>query len=729
MKPVLHTIETRCPKCLSPCRVDTRLSGQSVSCPKCRQTFTAQPPAPVSAYPVLGRLALSYRFIGEEDLTAALAFQEAQTREGVQPPLASVLLARRLLTARQVALLEAAQKFLEERELDKRFGRLAVARGFASAEAVAAALAEQAREFSANHLSRPLGELLMAVGVLTGQERDLILAEQQRPVDGPPDPKEISDAVASLAPQTDRPTGPQLTVDPDGLSAHLSLGAAGAQAVSLEAIKTLLAESGVVAGVVADEAIAAFLGKSASVGARLEVAVGRPPAAGRDAEVRYFFETDFRRVGAVTPQGTMDYRDRGEIPHVKSGELIAEKRPAAPGIAGEDVYGRPIAAPQAQDARLRCGRGVRVADNGSRFYALNDGQPQVTVTGKLTVASELTIPGDVDLKVGHLDFDGSIRVAGTIREGFNVTGAGLSAMEICGANVKITGDVTVTGGIIGARISVQGDLKARYIKNSSVSAFGNVFVEKEIIDSAIETSGACKVLKGAMVASEISARYGIEALDVGTDASRPCTLRAGSEQHIQREIGGLRDAIARAKEHLAALLAQEAALAPAYQENHRQITELAQIQDRAMLTQRELGEELLRLRSDRDASAVEAKGHAIADLEARARRAEAALGALFEQQEQIEARRSVLQTAICAVETEIQDFCDEREAILAWSRKRPGVPVVVVGGEIFAGTRIYGVHASAVLKADYRAVQIREIKRIDPQAGERWELRIQPSGG
>lgn len=721
-------IETRCPVCGIRCRVDARLSGQSVFCPKCRQAFTAQPPETAGTYPVLGRLALSYGFIGEEDLKAALAFREAQTREGVQPPLASVLLTRRLVTPHQMDLLEAAQKFLEARQLDKRFGRLAVTRGFTSSEAVASALAEQAREFNLSRCSRPLGDLLLAAGALTGQQRDLILAEQQRLANGTPDLMEVRGVSTHRASAADLPPGAQLTVAPNGLSAHLSLGAEGAQAVSLETVKTLLAESGVAAGVAADEVIAAFLAKPVSAGACLEVAAGRPPAAGRDAEVRFFFETDFRRVGAVTPQGTMDFRDRGEIPHVKSGELIAEKFPAAPGIAGEDVTGRPIAAPQGRDVRLRCGRGVRRADNGRRFYALIDGQPHVTVAGKLMVASVLTIPGDVDLKVGHVDFDGIIRVAGAICEGFNVTGAGLNAMEIRGANVRISGDVTVAGGIIGTRIIVQGDLKARHIKNSTVSVFGNVLVEKEIIDSAIETSGACKVLEGAMVASQISARYGIEAVDVGTDASRPCTLRAGSEEHIQREIGGLRNAIARARENLDSLRAQEAALAPAYQENHRQIAELAQIQDRAMLTQRELAEELGRLRSDRDALAVDAKEREIADLKGRAGRAEAALGALFEQQEQIETRRGALQTAICAAEAEIQDFCDEREAILSWSRKRPGVALVVVGGQIFAGTRIYGVHASAVLKADYRHVQIREIKRIDPQAGERWELRIQPGG-
>ncbi|MFN2169043.1 MAG: FapA family protein, partial [Anaerolineae bacterium] len=281
---------------------------------------------------------------------------------------------------------------------------------------------------------------------------------------------------------------------------------------------------------------------------------------------------------------------------------------------------------------------------------------------------------------------------------------------------------------IGTRVIVQGDLKARYIKNATVSAFGNVLVEKEIIESTIETSGACKVLRGAMVASEISARYGIEARDVGTDASKPCTLRAGSEQHIQRELGGLRKAIGRAREQLGALRAQEAALAPAEQENHRQIAELAQIQDRAMLRQRQLGEEL-RLQRDRDAPAAAANRREIALLEARARQAEADLGVLFAQQEQIEARRSALQAAIDAADAEIQDLCDERDAILDWSRKRPGVPLVVVGSEICAGTRIYGLHASAELKKAYRHVQIREIKRIDPQAGESWELRIQPGGG
>jgi DNA-binding transcriptional regulator LsrR (DeoR family) len=62
-------------------------------------------------------------------------------------------------------------------------------------------------------------------------------------------------------------------------------------------------------------------------------------------------------------------------------------------------------------------------------------------------------------------------------------------------------------------------------------------------------------------------------------------------------------------------------LPAACQENYRQIAELAQIQDCAMLTQRELAEELGRVRSDRDALVVDAKEREITDLKSRAHRA------------------------------------------------------------------------------------------------------------
>lgn len=724
-----QTIETRCSECGSRYRVAARFIGQSVTCQKCRKPFTVRAQEPATPYPVLGRLAISYRFISEGNLKSALDFQQNQAREGVTQTLASILVSRKLLTPRQVDQLEAARQFLEARQLDKRFGRLAVERGYATAENVDAALEQQTREFNERHISRLLGDILVEAGALTAKERDLILAEQHRLDQHFPELADIADSSPEGPPPEAGEAGPEITVTPDGLSAYLILGAGGAEAVSLESVKALLTRHGVVAGVVADEAIAAFLEKSPPPGKRFKLAVGRPPVPGQDGVVHYFFEADFRRIGAVTPQGTMDYRDRGEIPHVKSGDLIAERRPGKPGSPGEDVYGQPVPAPEVREARLRCGRGVRVADNGCKFFALNDGQPKLTVAGKLMVVSSLTIPGDVDLKVGHVEFDGTIRVDGTIREGFNVTGAGLSAMEIYGATVKINGDVTVTGGIIGARVVAQGDLKARYIKNSKISVFGNVLVEKEIIESEIETSGACKVLKGAIVSSEISARYGIEAFAVGTEVSRPCTLRSGSEQHIEREISGLRKAIARAKERLAGLCSEQAALEPAYQENHRQIAEFAQIQDRAMLAQRELKADLERLQRDQDDAGLNAKRREIEALDARARQAETTLSELFEKQEQIEGRRSGLQAAISEVESEIQDLHDERDAILAWARQRKGVPVVVVGGEILGGTRIYGVHSSAVLKSRYRHVRIREVKRVDPAAGESWELRIQPAGG
>ena len=86
-----QTIETRCSECGSRYRVAARFIGQSVTCQKCRKPFTVRAQEPVTLYPVLGRLAISYRFISEGDLKSALDFQQNQAREGVTQTLASIL--------------------------------------------------------------------------------------------------------------------------------------------------------------------------------------------------------------------------------------------------------------------------------------------------------------------------------------------------------------------------------------------------------------------------------------------------------------------------------------------------------------------------------------------------------------------------------------------------------------------------------------------------------------
>jgi hypothetical protein len=86
-------------------------------------------------------------------------------------------------------------------------------------------------------------------------------------------------------------------------------------------------------------------------------------------------------------------------------------------------------------------------------------------------------------------------------------------------------------------------LKAGHIHNADIILAGDMAVEKEIIESTIEANGRCLINDGIIIASTISAKMGITAMDIGTQASRSSELVVGIDQQMEREINAIKEEI------------------------------------------------------------------------------------------------------------------------------------------------------------------------------------------
>jgi uncharacterized protein (DUF342 family) len=155
----------------------------------------------------------------------------------------------------------------------------------------------------------------------------------------------------------------------------------------------------------------------------------------------------------------------------------------------------------------------------------------------------LHIQGDISLETGHVEFDGHIEVAGAVEKGYRVKGGSLRANEIRDAQIDIAGDITATNGIFGATIRSGGNLKAGHIHNSDIILAGDMAVEKEIIESKIEANGRCLINDGIIISSTISAKMGITAMDIGTEASKSSELIVGIDQQMERESNAIKEEI------------------------------------------------------------------------------------------------------------------------------------------------------------------------------------------
>lgn len=732
-----HVFSTACPACGHPYRVPTSYQGRQLSCKGCGKAFLLEPaPAPPDsrgpspgpaeveaaedACRTLGRLALKHRFLTEGQLKDAFALQQEAQREGRRALLGSLLVRQGLITQKQLDFLLSLQMVMEARKLDRKFGEVAVKNGCVGPQDVEEALQEQERLFKKTRTVRLIGEILVERGKMDPAKRDTILKLQQRlfvDEEETQAPEEPSDPCEDLF---------EVAVSTDGLKAEVTPGRPVPDSIAVEQLKSFLERRGVTHGLIPDEELEAFLRQDARAGHPFTVARGTPPLPGRDAEIHYHFDTDPLKVGTLKEGGGIDFKDRGEIPQVAEGSLLAERVPPEEGTPGLDVTGREISPPKPRNRKLRKGKGTELSGDGLRLLAALPGRPEISADGKVFVFSEHKIRGDVDLKCGHVDFNGDIQVSGTVQKGFRVRGGSLAANEIAGGEIDVRGDVVVTGGIIGATIRVGGNLRALYVHKSRILAFGDVVLEKEAIDADVETCGAFIVKKGPVFSSRVTAKKGIEAVQVGSKTSNPCQLVVGTDDRVKREIQEIEARIERFREERASLRETIEHLDQEKQETALELGSVAQKQDATNVKKRRIEKRLVQAREEGDEAAIKKLQQALQMLEGEMKAREEQLEAHFAREDTLEDKIQALKQDREDMKAEAEVLAGEIEHLEEWARSEEPVPVIKVFGHIFPYTVIQGRYTSLTLPEGHQGVRIKEIHIQEPEDGKEWKLRLSP---
>ena len=87
----------------------------------------------------------------------------------------------------------------------------------------------------------------------------------------------------------------------------------------------LLRQKRISYGIIEDIAIGTWI--SASFAGKILIAQGETPIYGQDGNIEYHFKTDFTNPGKINEDGSIDFRERGNIPYVTKGDLLAQKTP------------------------------------------------------------------------------------------------------------------------------------------------------------------------------------------------------------------------------------------------------------------------------------------------------------------------------------------------------------------------------------------------------------------
>ena len=522
----------------------------------------------------------------------------------------------------------------------------------------------------------------------------------------------------------------ELVVSEDRLKASLCLEGEGKENVTLEDIKKFLKEKRILQGLLEDSALEELLKSGAILENLCLVAQGTPPEPGKDAQVTYHFDKDPLKIGIMKAGGGIDFRDKGEIPQVKEGALLAEKVPLVQAKPGKDVFGQTLAVEPAKDVPFLPGPGTKASEDRLKIYAQKKGRPTLSSEGKFTVVNELVIPGDVGLGTGHIRFDGFVDVGGAIEAGFQVKAGRLTVKEIHRGEVETEGDMVVSGGIIGGKVVCRGNLRTRFIQYSQIEAGGDVIVEGEIIDSKIETRGAVIAKPaGRILASRILATRGVMAAQIGSASSKPCFLTVGVDAHLQNLIKKIQGDIAAKEGEKKKLKASLEVLDQAACKLKEEVVKWVQVRDQLEAEQRNCKKRIEDLTEKNDPAGLAQAQRDLEKLEQKVKISEEPLRKLMPKENLITEKCAPLQSQLKELEETVESLQGEIKKIQQENQKK-GIATVQVSKEIFPGTVLEGCHSKLVLQESQYQALIKETHHNQLSGGgghtPEWAMEFYP---
>jgi len=707
----IQTVDAECESCRSKYRISKEHTGKRVTCKKCGMAFEVKNNNGQNPNFVIAKLALKYKLIDEEQLKEVLK-DIGDSENGSK--LEDTLLAKGLINENQNRLLTATKDFLGIRKKDQLESAVLIENGFINREDLEAALTEQKLQFKKDLSVKTVFDILCESGKIDPESVSVPPDEQNQAADENPknlDIIEIQDFI-------------DLLVSEDKIAAYVRLRKPVDDRIGCEAINYLLEKEGIVLRITDDSQISDYLNNSDEKSEPLKVAEGKSPQLGSNGKIKYYFDSGDLKADASDYEANSGSVENESVQTVQTGALLAETIISDDGEYGIDVYGQEIPPPDPRDIKLHCGSGAEISEDGQKVFAAIDGEPGLSFDGKIIVLTELEIPGDVDQTTGSIEFDGNIRVEGTIKNGFQIKGRSLAAKEIIGAEVEVSGDVTVSGGIIGTRVKAHGKIRAKFIKSSTIETFGDVIATQEIIDSEIRSSGQCRIEQGTILSSVISARKGVEVLDVGSEMSNPTKLILGHDQLIQNKLEYIEQDISRKQKDIVGLEAEREALEENINTIHKKISEIAQIQDKAMVEHRTLEEKLEELKNNGVEQGLDQAESRLKDLSEKLRSSEEAISKLFEKQDIITEQVDTHKEDIKTKQKEIEDLNHELGAITEWDKKEKRSSTARVTGSIYEGSTIIGMRSNKIIPSTFNNVMLREIKRKGASGQVKWEIEV-----
>ncbi|WP_331384921.1 DUF342 domain-containing protein [Aeromonas taiwanensis] len=305
-----------------------------------------------------------------------------------------------------------------------------------------------------------------------------------------------------------------IQVDKDQMSARAQITADwGGNPLTLAQLHEALAASPVRMGV-SERLLAAALqaASEAAPGAQLSpvIALGRAAKHGQDTRFERLVETAAERI--LKPQeldhGKVDMRDLGTLLTVRAGSPLMRRHPATQGLDGVTVTGQTLPARDGKEIAMSAGDGTSLSrEDPDLLLATRTGLPCQERAG-MRVDEVLNVK-QVDIRHGHVEFEGSLLVTGDVMPGMRIKTRGDVVIGgfVEGGLIESGGTITVRNGIIGRKLgeeeylchlSAGGEIHAGYAQYARLEADGDIHIQSQLSHCYCRSGQDLKVGDSAM---------------------------------------------------------------------------------------------------------------------------------------------------------------------------------------------------------------------------------------
>lgn len=335
-----------------------------------------------------------------------------------------------------------------------------------------------------------------------------------------------------------------IEISADKLTAFLSFHHISDQApFQIEELEAYIRSKGIVHGLLHDNLRLVCKDPLIYMKQKIEIANGDPSGKGIDGKIDFIGKVRTNeKIHETDDTGVIDFKQITKLDNVIRGQLIAQLIPPSYGKPGIGVTGDALMANLGKPAHFKVGKNVVKNGEGTALYAAIDGLISITDKEKINVFPVFEVNGDVDYRVGNIDFVGTVVIRGNVLTGFKIKAVGdirvIGGVE--GAELESEGSIEVTGGIMASGkgyVKAKNNIKCSFMQDANITAGQDIIVTQSIMHSTLRAgkSVACSSSKGLIVGGSILAGEGVSARTIGNPMSTTTIIEVGVNPTLREE--------------------------------------------------------------------------------------------------------------------------------------------------------------------------------------------------